>query len=166
MVKVRRRAVRGISKSLLRPASAKSSSGKLPDCTPWGFASREVLNFGAWEKGTEGSCEILQGEEDALQRGLRILSQFLASRGWKPATLRAQLRSCFLLPGRGCLEGTRKPSSAWLWSLRLAEEHLPSSGLGTGAARGQRASCRVRGLDSQFLYTQDTEPKVITPSMC
>ena len=45
-------------------------------------------------------------------KGLLILSRFLAPPSWRPATPSARLPSYFLLPGRGCLDGTREPSSA------------------------------------------------------
>lgn len=54
-----------------------------------------------------------------------------------------QRRAAFLLPfrGRACLDGCWEPSSAWLWSLHVAEEDLPAASLGAGADGDPRASC-------------------------
>ena len=154
---------REISRFLLHPASAKSSFGKPPGCRALGLCadSPEVLDCGAWGKGAEGPCEILQGEEDPpppRPRGLPILSRFLAPPSWRPATPSARLRSYFLLPGLGCLDGTREPSSAWLGSLRLAKEDSSASGLGSGADEGSRASCQETVSRHPRLRTKSNNP--------
>lgn len=156
---------REISRFLLRPASEKSSCGKPPDCRALGLCadSPEVVDCGAWGNGAEGPCEILQGKEDApAPRGSR---SFLGSLhhlrvgDQRPPALGCVPTFCSLggvastahgnpdQPGSGVCTWLRKTRSPRVWA---------------------REQTRGRELHAKrlFLETQDSEPEVITPSVC
>ena len=158
---------REISRFLLRPASAKSSCGKPPDCRALGLCadSPEVLDCGAWGKGAEGPCEILQGEEDAPPRpapeGSRssLGSLHLRVGDQRPPALGCVPTFCSLggvastapgnpaQPGLGVCAWLRKTRPPRVWA---------------------REQTRGRELHAKrlFLDTQGLEPEVITPSVC
>lgn len=165
MVKERWRAIEKSPDFSFSPRLRNPPAESRQTAAPWGFAQilQRFSIVVPGERGLRGPVRSLRERKTPppRPRGLPILPRFLAPPSWRPATPSARLRSSFLLPGRGCLDGTRNPAQpgsgvcAWLRKTRPPRVWA-------------REQTRGRELHAKrlFLETQGLEPEVITPSVC